>query len=635
MSFLIANKEEFIQSGIDRLDFIIVSGDGYVDHPSFGVAIIGRLLEYHGYTVGIIPQPKWTEKEAFEIYGEPKLGFLISAGNIDSMVNHYTVAKKKRSEELYSPNGEVGHRPDRATIVYGNKLRESYKNTPIILGGIEASLRRLSHYDYWDNKVRRSILLDSGGDLLVYGMGEKQIVEIADALKSGIDIKDITYVKGTVFKTKNESLLDSIDIINLPNYEDVLKNKLKYNESFKIQNDNTEFGTGKTLVERYGNIIVVQNPPVEPLTTSEFDKIYGLQYQRTYHPMYEDMGGIPAIKEVKFSIINNRGCFGNCRFCAITFHQGRVVQGRSCQSIVEEAKKFIWEEDFKGYIHDVGGPTANFREPACDKQSKLGACIGKDCLFPKPCDKLKIDHKEYLNILRKLRELPNVKKVFIRSGIRYDYLIHDKNDEFFNELVAHHVSGQLKVAPEHVSNKVLLKMGKPNKEVYEKFSEKFYKINKKKGKNQFLVPYLMSSHPGSQLEDAIELALYLKKHNLSPEQVQDFYPTPGTLSTCIFYTEIDPYTNEKVYVPKSKDEKAMQRGLIQYKNPKNYHLVKKALLKANREELIGFTKECLIRPIGGSYSHSLNKDAKKTFKPKDKKGKPFKKKTIRNVHKKK
>ncbi len=634
MSFLIGNKQEFLQSGIDNLDFIIVSGDAYVDHPSFGVAIIGRLLESYGYTVGIIPQPKWNDNESFKIYGKPNLAFLVTAGNIDSMVNHYTVAKKKRSEELYSPNGEVGHRPDRATIVYGNKVRECYKDVPIILGGIEASLRRLSHYDYWDNKVRRSILLDASGDLLVYGMGEKQIIEIAEALKSGIDIKDLTYIKGTVYKTKEESLLESIEKIYLPKFEEVSKNKSKYNESFRLQNDNTEFGTGKTLVEKYGSIIVVQNPPSLPLTTSEFDKIYGLPYERTYHPMYEKLGGIPAIKEVKYSIINNRGCFGNCRFCAITFHQGRVVQGRSSQSIVEEAKKFIWEEDFKGYIHDVGGPTANFREPACNKQSKLGACIGKDCLFPKPCEKLKIDHKEYLNILRKLRELPNVKKVFIRSGIRYDYLIHDKDESFFNELVEHHVSGQLKVAPEHISNKVLGKMGKPNKEVYEKFSDKFYRINKKKGKNQFLVPYLMSSHPGSQLEDAIELALYLKKNNLSPEQVQDFYPTPGTLSTCIFYTEIDPYTNEKVYVPKSKDEKAMQRGLIQYKNPKNYHLVKKALQKANRDDLIGFDKDCLIRPTSSSFG-SYNKDGKKTIKQKDKKGKPFKKKTIRNVHKKK
>ncbi len=633
MAFLIANKEEFEKSNIEQFDFIVVTGDAYVDHPSFGIAIISRVLEDAGFLVGIIAQPKWETIDDFTCYGKPRLAFLVSGGNIDSMVNHYTVAKKRRHDDMYSPNKEAFLRPDRATIVYSNKIREAYKDVPIILGGVEASLRRLSHYDYWDNKVRRSILLDSGADLLVYGMAEKQIIEIAERLYKGYQVDKITDVNGTVFKTKELNVIEKEKYVTLPTFNETSKNKLKYNESFKLQNDNTEFYTAKRLVEQYDSVYVVQNKPERPLTTSEFDRVYSLPYERNYHPMYEKSGGISAISEVKYSIINNRGCYGNCRFCAITFHQGSVVQGRSLKSIVAEAKTFIWDEDFKGYIHDVGGPTANFREPACQKQADYGACLDKDCLYPEPCKNLKVDHEEYLKILKALRELPNVKKVFIRSGIRYDYLLHDKSDKFFNELVEHHVSGQLKVAPEHVSNNVLKMMGKPSKQVYDKFQEKFYKINKKLGKKQFLVPYLMSSHPGSTLNDAIELAIYLRDNNLSPEQVQDFYPTPGTLSTCIFYTGIDPYTGEEVYVPKSSDEKAMQRALIQYKNPKNYELVKRALIKAKREDLIGFDKNCLIRPknSGNSYNPNFNNKSK-TNKEQQK---PKKKKMIRNVHKKK
>lgn len=631
MAFLIANKEEFIKSNIEQFDFIVVTGDAYVDHPSFGIAIISRVLEDAGFLVGIIAQPKWDTTDDFTIYGKPRLGFLVSAGNIDSMVNHYTVSKKRRHDDIYSPNKEGFLRPDRATIVYSNKIREVYKDVPIIIGGVEASLRRLSHYDYWDNKVRRSILLDSGADLLVYGMAEKQIVDIATKLDKGYQIDKMTDIVGTVFKTKEFDIIAKEEYIMLPSFLETSKNKLKYNESFKIQNDNTESYSAKRVVEEYGSVYVVQNKPERPLTTAEFDRVYSLPYERNYHPMYEEKGGISAITEVKYSIINNRGCYGNCRFCAITFHQGSVVQGRSLKSIVEEAKKFIWDKDFKGYIHDVGGPTANFREPACKKQEQFGACLDKDCLYPQPCKNLKVDHKEYLKILRALRELPNVKKVFIRSGIRYDYLLHDNDDTFFNELVEHHISGQLKVAPEHVSNNVLNMMGKPSKQVYDKFQEKFYKINKKQGKKQFLVPYLMSSHPGSTLDDAIELALYLRDNNLSPEQVQDFYPTPGTLSTCIFYTGIDPYTNKEVYVPKSVDEKAMQRALIQYKNPKNYELVKRALIKANRQDLIGFDRNCLIRPKNAKpTSQKYNKgNVSKAI------NEPKKKKMIRNVHKKK
>lgn len=625
MDFLPVNKEDMKKRGWDELDFVYVSGDAYVDHPSFGAAIITRMLESHGYRVGIIPQPDWKSIESFKKLGKPKLAFLVSGGNIDSMVNHYSVAKKRRSRDLYSPGGEMGLRPDRATIVYCQKLREAYKDVPILIGGIEASLRRLSHYDYWDNKVRRSILLDSQADLLMYGMGEHQIVELAEALESGIDVKDITFVRGTVYKTKTlENIYE--DYEQLPHFKETSKEKEIYAKSFLTQYRNTDAVSAKILVEPYNDCYVVQNKPSLPLSQSEFDSAYGLPYMRDYHYMYKEKGGIPAIEEVKFSIISNRGCFGSCNFCALAFHQGRVIQARSHQSILSEAEKITWEPEFKGYIHDVGGPTANFRFPACDKQLTKGACKDRQCLFPTACKNLKVDHKDYLSLLRKIRELPRVKKVFVRSGIRYDYLIYDKDETFFKELCQYHISGQLKVAPEHISPRVLEKMGKPGRDVYDRFTAKYFEINKKIGKEQYLVPYLMSSHPGSDLKAAVELAEYLRDLGYMPEQVQDFYPTPGTLSTCMFYTELDPRTMEKVYVPKTPHEKAMQRALMQYRKPNNYELVAEALKKAGRIDLIGFDKHCLIRP----------KNNKQSFKNKPVEKKPEKKKkTIRNVHKKK
>lgn len=626
MSFLPVTMEEVKQREWERLDFVYICGDAYVDHPSFGAAIICRLLESKGYKVGMIAQPDWNKKDDFMKLGQPRLAFLVSSGNIDSMVNHYSVAKKRRSKDAYSPGGQMGLRPDRADIVYSNKLREVYKKTPIVLGGIEASLRRLSHYDYWDNKVRRSILLDSGADLLLYGMGEHQIVELAEALDSGIPIEEITFIRGSVYKTKDESR--PYDFIRLPDFGDTLQSKKMFAKSFLLQYENTDAITAKTLVEKYDEWFVVQNPPSLPLETSELDNAYSLDYMRTFHPMYEEAGGIPAIEEVKFSLISNRGCFGNCNFCALAFHQGRVVSARSHQSILSEANKIVWEPDFKGYIHDVGGPTANFRMPACEKQKTKGACKNKQCLWPTACKNLKVDHKDYIALLRKLREVPKVKKVFVRSGIRYDYLIYDKDDTFFYELCKHHVSGQLKVAPEHVSEKVLFKMGKPTKEVYERFVKKYKEVNQKIGKEQYLVPYLMSSHPGSDLLSAVELAEYLRDTGHMPEQVQDFYPTPGTLSTAMYYTELDPRTMEKVYVPKTPHEKAMQRALMQYKAPQNYDLVLEALKKAHREDLIGFDKHCLIRPRKMQNKPFFQKD-----KPQQKTIQ--KKKTIRNTHKKK
>lgn len=625
MEFLPVCKDDMKKRGWNQLDFVIVSGDAYIDHPSFGVAIISRLLESHGYKVGIIPQPDWKKKESFTVLGKPRLSFLVSGGNIDSMVNHYSVAKKLRKQDLYSPGGKMGLRPDRATIVYCQKIREIYKDIPIMIGGLEASLRRLSHYDYWDNKIRRSMLLDSGADILMYGMGEHQIIEIAESLESGINASDITYVKGTVYKTKT---LDNIydDYIKLPAYKEVLKDKLKYAESFMIQYENTDSITSKILIEPYDDVYVVQNKPSSPLTTSEFDNSYSFDYMRNYHYMYEKDGGVPAIQEVKFSIISNRGCFGNCNFCALAFHQGRVIQARSHKSIINEAEKIVWDSEFKGYIHDVGGPTANFRFPACDKQITKGVCKNKQCLFPTACKNLKIDHMDYLNLLRKLREIPKVKKVFVRSGIRYDYLIYDNNDKFFYELCEHHISGQLKVAPEHISSKVLNLMGKPSVKIYEKFSKKYYDINKKLDKKQYLVPYLMSSHPGSDLNSAIELAEYLRDLGYMPEQVQDFYPTPGTLSTCMYYTEVDPRNMNKIYVAKLPHEKAMQRALMQYKSPRNYELVLEALKKAGREDLIGYDKKCLIKPKhNGKYFENKKKNNEEL---------PKKKKTIRNIHKK-
>ena len=632
--FLPISKEDMKEAGIEQLDFVYICGDAYVDHPSFGHAIISRILEAHGYKVGIIAQPDWKDRESINRLGEPRLGFLVSAGNMDSMVNHYSVSKKRRTTDAFTPGGVMGKRPDYATIVYCNLIRQTYKHKPIIIGGIEASLRRLSHYDYWSNKLKRSILLDSGADLISYGMGEHSIVEIADALDSGLDIKDITFIDGTVYKTRDrESIYDAIE---LPHFEALKADKLEYAKSFYVQYSNTDPFSGKRLFETYDEkLFVVQNPPAKPLTQSEMDSVYALPYMRDYHPSYKELGGVPAIEEVKFSLISNRGCYGGCSFCALTFHQGRIIQTRSHESILAEANKIIWDPDFKGYIHDVGGPTANFRAPACDKQMTKGACPHKQCLFPKPCQNLKVDHSDYLKLLRKLRELPNVKKVFIRSGIRFDYLIYDNDRTFLRELCEHHVSGQLKVAPEHISDAVLEKMGKPGVDVYNRFVKAYKDMNEKIGKKQYLVPYLMSSHPGSTLKEAVELAEFLRDLGYMPEQVQDFYPTPSTISTCMYYTGVDPRNMQPIYVAVNPHEKAMQRALIQYRNPKNYDLVYEALVKAGRTDLIGFDKKCLIRPRQGEYKNhgerNMHYDGKKGRTDQ----KPAKKKTIRNVHNKK
>ncbi|MDK2798519.1 MAG: hypothetical protein PWP27_157 [Clostridiales bacterium] len=593
--FLPISREDMERRGWDQLDFLYISGDAYVDHPSFGHAIITRVLEKEGYKVGIIAQPNWRNIDDFIKLGKPRLGILISSGNLDSMVNHYTVNKKPRSDDAYSPGGKAGNRPDRAVIVYCNRAREAFKNVPIIIGGIEASLRRFAHYDYWENKVRRSILIDSRAHLLVYGMGEKQIVSIANALNNGKDINCITDIQGTAYVTQDIEAIKEKSVL-LPSYEEVRDHKKKYAQACKMQYDEQDPIRGKIVIQPHGDLYLVQNAPMMPLNRKELDAVYSLTYQRTYHPIYEEQGGVPAIKEVQFSITSSRGCYGACTFCALTFHQGRTVQSRSKASIMNEARNMTWHPDFKGYIHDVGGPTANFRNEACEKQIKYGACKGKQCLYPHPCKNLNISHDDYLDLLKELRNIEGIKKVFIRSGIRYDYLIYDRSDEFFWELCQHHVSGQLKVAPEHVSPKVLKRMGKPSKKVYQKFVNKFYQINKKIGKEQYLVPYLMSSHPGSSLKEAIELAEYLRDIGYNPEQVQDFYPTPGTLATCMFYTGLDPRTMEKVYVPRSPKEKAMQRALLQFKNPTNYELVYEALVKAGRKDLIGFGPKCLIRP---------------------------------------
>lgn len=621
--FLPISGEEMRERGIDQMDFVYVIGDAYVDHPSFGHAIISRLLEANGFRVGIISQPDWKEKNSITVFGEPRLGFLVSAGNMDSMVNHYSVSKKRRQTDAFTPGGVMGKRPDHAAVVYCNLIRQVYKHTPVIVGGIEASLRRLAHYDYWDNALKRSLLLDSGADLISYGMGERSVLEIAQALDSGIDISDLTFVAGTVYKAK--SLESVYDYQMLPSFEELRQDRLNYARSFYMQYRNTDPISAKRLVEPYGeHLYVVQNPPAMPLTQSQMDRVYALPYMRTYHPSYEALGGVPAIEEVKYSLVSNRGCFGGCNFCALTFHQGRRIQTRSHESILAEAEKFVWEKDFKGYIHDVGGPTANFRHTSCEGQKERGVCQKKQCLFPKPCKNLRVDHRDYLNLLRKLRSLPNVKKVFIRSGIRFDYLIYDKDETFFKELVEHHVSGQLKVAPEHVSDRVLQKMGKPEHSVYLKFAKRYEQLNRECHKNQYLVPYLMSSHPGSAMKDAVALAEYLRDLGYMPQQVQDFYPTPSTISTCMYYTGVDPRTMEPVYVPKNPHEKAMQRALIQYRNPKNYDLVEEALTIAHRKDLIGYGKECLIRPRKGAPT-----DARK-----DRTSRPKKKKTIRNVHKK-
>lgn len=597
--FLPINRQEMEARGWQQPDFVYISGDAYVDHPSFGAAIICRVLESHGFKVCFLSQPDWHDVEVFREFGKPRLGFLISSGNIDSMVNHYTVAKKKRHKDLYTPGSEGGKRPDRAVIVYSQMARQAYKDATIIIGGIEASLRRLAHYDYWDNKVRKSIIIDANADLLLYGMGENSIIEVAEALDSGLEVKHLTYLDGTVFKTKN--LEDAHDYILLPSYEEICASKEEYARSFLAQYKNTDHFNAKTLVEPYQGWYVVQNRPNRPLTQREFDRAYSLDYTRDYHPSYKEVGHVPAIDEVKFSLISNRGCFGSCNFCALAFHQGRIIQARSHESIISEASKMVWDPDFKGYIHDVGGPTANFRQPSCNKQSKHGVCPTKQCLWPKPCNNLEVGHQDYKELLEKLTLLPNVKKVFVRSGIRYDYLMYDKDDSFFRELVQNHISGQLKVAPEHISNRVLDKMGKPRRGLYEKFVDKYYALNKEYNKNQYLVPYLMSSHPGSDLQAAIELAEYLRDIHHQPEQVQDFYPTPGTLSTTLYYTGLDPRDMTPVYVPKTPKEKAMQRALIQYRNPKNYDLVVEALKIAGRLDLIGYDKKCLVRPKKANY----------------------------------
>lgn len=625
--FLPISREDMEKQGIEKLDFVYVIGDAYVDHPSFGHAIISRLLQDRGYTVGIISQPDWKNPESIGILGEPRLAFLVSAGNMDSMVNHYAVSRKHRQRDAYTPGGVMGRRPDRAVMVYCNLIRQTYKHTPIIAGGIEASLRRLAHYDYWSDTLRRSLLMDCGADLISYGMGERSILEIAQALDGGIDVKDITYVAGTCFKTKQIETVYNCEM--LPSYEEIREDKKRFAESFYRQYCSTDPFSGKRLAERYGTVYVVQNPPAKPLSTREMDEVYGLPYCRTWHPSYDKEGGVPALAEVKFSLVSNRGCFGGCSFCALTFHQGRIVQTRSHESILREARLMTEEKDFKGYIHDVGGPTANFRQPSCQKQLTEGVCRNRQCLFPAPCRNLTVSHKDYVSLLRKLRKLPGVKKVFIRSGIRFDYVMADPDDEFLRELVKYHVSGQLKVAPEHVSGRVLEKMGKPAHSVYEAFVKKYKAVNRDCGMEQYLVPYLMSSHPGCTMKEAVELAEYLRDLGHMPEQVQDFYPTPSTISTCMYYTGLDPRTMEPVYVPKNPHEKALQRALMQYRNPKNRALVEEALRLARREDLIGWGPGCLIRPEKGKPGQPGKEN-----RP-DRKMGTRKKKTIRNIHRKK
>lgn len=608
--FLPINRKEMKERGWTQPDFVYVVGDAYVDHSSFGSAIISRLLEAHGYKVAMLCQPDWKDENSIREFGEPRLAFLVSAGNMDSMVNHYSVSKKHRLTDAYSPGGKTGCRPDRAVTVYSNLIRRTYKHTPIILGGIEASLRRLSHYDYWSDRVRRSVLIDSGADLISYGMGEHSIIEIAEALDSGLSIEDITFIRGTVYRTK--TLENLSDYILLPSFEQTQTDKKAYADSFRIQHENTDAITAKILVEdNTTRGYVVVNPPALPLTMQEMDDVYDLPYQRAWHPIYDKDGGIPAFSEIKYSITNNRGCFGGCNFCALTYHQGRTVQVRSHASMLKEARQFTTETDFKGNIHDVGGPTADFRMPSCEKQLTKGVCPRKQCLFPQPCKNLKVDHSDYLKLLREMKAIPGVKKIFVRSGIRFDYLMADSDRSFFKELVKDHVSGQLRVAPEHVSDPVLSCMGKPKHVVYEGFLREFDKITKACHKEQYAIPYFMSSHPGCGLKEAVELAEYIRDLGYTPEQVQDFYPTPATVSTCMYYTGLNPLTMEPVYVPRNPHEKAMQRALIQFKDPKNYDLVKEALVKAGRTDLIGFGKECLIPPrkLAGKKPSSQRKNA--------------------------
>ncbi len=621
--FLPISREDMEKRGWEQCDFIIVTADAYVDHHSFGTAIISRVLEHAGYKVGIIPQPNWKDTTDFMRLGRPRLAFLVNGGNMDPMVNHYTVSKRLREKDMYSPGGKMGLRPDRSTIVYCNKIREAYKDIDIVIGGIEASLRRFAHYDYWSDRVRKSILIDSGADLLIYGMSEKQIVKVANALNDGLPAKYIRYLDGTCYVA--DSLEEVYEYKLLPSYKEICEDKVKYAKAAQIQEMEQDHAHGETLVQEHNGKYLVQNKPERPLEREELDEVYGLPYMKNYHPIYEKDGGIPAIEEVKFSLVSSRGCFGNCSFCAITMHQGRVVTSRSQDSIVQEAEEITHMPDFKGYIHDVGGPTANFRGPACKKQLDHGACKHKQCLTPSPCKNMHVDHQEYLQLLRKVRSIPGVKKAFIRSGIRYDYVMADKNNsEFFRELVEHHVSGQLKVAPEHISKDVLAYMGKPSGKIFDEFCDKFYKINQQLGKKQYIIPYLMSSHPGSTLKDAIQLAEYLRDIHYQPEQVQDFYPTPGTLSTTMFYTGLDPRTMKPVYVPKTKREKAMQRALLQYRNPKKYDIVYEALVEGGREDLIGYGPKCLIKPRDAKYRTNGGQGSGKNNPSKGRQGKVVK-----------
>lgn len=609
MAFMPISKEDMRERGIDQLDFVYILGDAYVDHPSFGAAIITRLLEHHGYTVGVIAQPNWKDPKSVLRLGLPKLAWLVSAGNIDSMVAHYTVAKRPRADDAYSAGGKNGKRPDRAATVYCNLCRNAAPEIPVLCGGLEVSLRRFAHYDYWSNTVMPSVLADTRADLLMYGMGEHSMIEIADRLAAGEDVKTIRDVRGTCYLCDPRET--PYGAVQCPSFKEVSENKELYAKSCRIQYDQQDEVYGKTIIQRHGDKMLVQNPPALSLTTAELDEVYSLPYERAYHPCYEKEGGVPSIEEVRFSVTHNRGCFGFCNFCSIALHQGRRVTVRSEESVLEEARKLTEMEGFKGYIHDVGGPTANFRGPSCEKQLKYGLCKGKKCLAPSPCKNLHVDHTEYLHILREMRKIPKIKKVFIRSGIRYDYLIEDKDEAFMRELIEYHISGQLKVAPEHCSAAVLDKMGKPHIEAYKRFQKKFYEITGQKGKEQYLVPYLMSSHPGSALKDAVELAMFLKENHIHPEQVQDFYPTPGTLSTCMFYTGLDPYTLEPVYVAKKPEEKAMQRVLLQYYKPENQRRVIEALCKAGREDLIGNGAGKLVRPDSAYLKMQREKQAKR------------------------
>lgn len=624
--FLPVNKLDMQRRGWDSVDFVYVTGDAYVDHPSFGAAIITRVLEAKGYRVAVLSQPDWNSTADFVQFGKPRLGFFVTSGNIDSMVAHYTVAKRRRSTDAYTGGGKMGKRPDRAVIVYSNIIKSLYPDSPVIIGGLEASLRRFAHYDYWDDAVRPSIIIDSKADLLSFGMGENQTIEIAKRLANGENITDMRDIPGTVYACDPKDT--PYAGVECPSLDNVRMSKREYAKASRIQQDQQDHISGKLIKQRNGNMMVVQNPPMPPLTTSELDWVYSLPYTRAYHPMYESMGGVPGIAEVEFSITHNRGCFGACNFCSIAFHQGRYITTRSKKSIITEAEKLTRMPNFKGYIHDVGGPTANFRQPSCELQKKHGLCKGKKCLAPVPCKNLYVDHSEYLDILRSLRSLPDIKKVFIRSGIRYDYLLQDKDDRFFRELVEHHVSGQLKVAPEHCSAAVLDKMGKPHIEAYIEFSRRYFKYTGEVNKEQYLVPYLMSSHPGSTLDDAVELAQFLKKNHIRPEQVQDFYPTPGTISTTMYYTGLDPYTMEEIYCAKNPHDKALQRALLQYFNPKNYDLVDEALRRAHRTDLIGTGDKCLIKPKNnnsyrpkqqGSGNHYGKKNSNKKGKRNQKK----------------